>query len=87
MNRFHKNKRDSHDEPPYARSFLMNTRPSPLSFASMLVRAQRRHQAMHAPASFAKQDGTAPSDMPNLNVAAGRMMSASPSGPQAASSR
>jgi hypothetical protein len=83
----HKTKRDSHDEPPPARSFLMNTRPSPLSFAIMLVRAQRRHQAMHAPAVFARQDGTAPSDMPTLNVAARCMVSASPSAPQAAASR
>jgi len=57
----------------------MNTRPSPLSFASMLVRAQRRHQANHATAASAKHDGVAASDVPALDVAARRMMSASPS--------
>jgi hypothetical protein len=65
----------------------MNTRPSPLSFASMLVRAQRRHQAMHAPAVFAKQDDAAPSNAPTLDVAARRMMSACPSAQQASASR
>jgi hypothetical protein len=65
----------------------MNTRPSPLSFASMLVRAQRRHQAMHATAAFAKPDGTASSNVPTLDVAARRMMSASPSVQQATASR
>ena len=57
----------------------MNTRPSPLSFASMLVRAQRRHQANHATAAFAKHDSVTPSDVPALDVAARRMTNASPS--------
>lgn len=65
----------------------MNTRPSPLSFASMLVRAQRRHQAMHATVAFAKPDGTASSNVPTLDVAARPMMSVSTSAPQAAASR
>jgi hypothetical protein len=65
----------------------MNTHPSPLSFASMLVRAQRRHQAMHAPAAFAKPVDTAPSNVPTLDVAARRMMSASPSAQQTTASR
>ena len=64
----------------------MNTRPSPLSFASMLVRAQRRHQAMHGTAAFAKQDGAAPSNVPTVDVVA-RRMSASPSAQQAAANR
>jgi len=65
----------------------MNTRPSPLSFASMLVRAQRRHQAIHATAASAKHDGNAESDMPALDVAARRMMSASLSAAPATASR